>query len=80
MFYCRLAKNSQRIRRTYIVESRISIASRPSKQQAGSGYGLFSCLLKLANGAFSAFRCLYMGGCQNYGPVWGPNYNTAPNI
>ena len=20
----------------------------------------------------------YMGGCQNYGPFWGPYYNTAP--
>ena len=22
----------------------------------------------------------YMGGCQSYGPVLGPYYNTAPNI
>ena len=22
----------------------------------------------------------YMGGCQNYGPFWGPWYNTAPII
>ena len=22
----------------------------------------------------------HMGGCQNYGPFWGPYYNTAPNI
>ena len=21
-----------------------------------------------------------MGGCQNYGPFWGPYYNTAPTI
>ena len=21
-----------------------------------------------------------MGGCQNYGPFWGPYYNTAPII
>ena len=23
---------------------------------------------------------VYVGGCQNYGPFWGPYYNTAPNI
>ena len=23
---------------------------------------------------------IYMGGCQNYGPVLGPYYNTAPII
>ena len=22
----------------------------------------------------------FMCGCQNYGPVWDPYYNTAPNI
>ena len=22
----------------------------------------------------------YMGGCQNYGPLLGPDYNTAPII
>ena len=22
----------------------------------------------------------YMGGCQNYGPLLGPQYNTAPSI
>ena len=22
----------------------------------------------------------HMGGCQNYGPLWDPHYNTAPNI
>ena len=21
-----------------------------------------------------------MGGYQNYGPFWGPYYNTAPNV
>ena len=23
---------------------------------------------------------VYMGGCQNYGPFWGPYYSTAPTI
>ena len=22
----------------------------------------------------------HVGGCQNYGPFWGPYYNTAPII
>ena len=22
----------------------------------------------------------YVGGCQNYGPLLDPDYNTAPNI
>ena len=22
----------------------------------------------------------HMGGCQNYGPILGPDYNTAPII
>ena len=22
----------------------------------------------------------YMGGCQNYGPLLGPDYNAAPNL
>ena len=22
----------------------------------------------------------HLGGCQNYGPFWGPYYNTAPII
>ena len=26
------------------------------------------------------FNSIHMGGCQNYGPFLGPNYNTAPNI
>ena len=24
--------------------------------------------------------CNKLDGCQNYGPFWGPYYNTAPNI
>ena len=28
----------------------------------------------------SALRLAEVGGCQNYGPFLGPNYNTAPNI
>ena len=28
----------------------------------------------------SGFGRGYMGGCQNYGPFFGPYYNTAPNI
>ena len=26
------------------------------------------------------YICMYMDGCQNYGPFLGPHYNTAPNI
>ena len=28
----------------------------------------------------TAIIVVYMGGCQNYGPVLGPYYNTAPTI
>ena len=32
--------------------------------------------------SYSRAACLasHMGGCQNYGPFFGPYYNTAPNI
>ena len=29
---------------------------------------------------YNAVGVRYMVGCQNYGPFWGPYYNTAPNI
>ena len=29
---------------------------------------------------YVSFRALHMGGCQNYGPLLGPYYNTAPTI
>ena len=32
------------------------------------------------NGNYSGILGLYLGGCQNYGPLLDPYYNTAPNI
>ena len=32
------------------------------------------------HGNSSPTPVLYMGDCQNYGPLLGPLYNTGPNI
>ena len=47
----------------------------PLRGPVQNGYGVGKGLLNtICDGHF------YMGGCQNYGPSLGPDYNTAPII
>ena len=48
---------------------------KPLYRVSGLGKNLQSAVLEASD-----CSCMYMGGCQNYGPFLDPYSNTAPNI